>query len=270
MPELPEVETIAQQLNARLAGRVIRMVHLWRSGRETPVGDKFVQLMVGRRVERVFRRAKLLIFAFEDGGALTAHLKMTGRFTFVSLDYERQKHDRIHFVFDEDVQVVWADVRQFGFIKCVSFDELRVVLSAYGPEPLESSAEDLAERLRVPLTRTIKAALLSQSVLAGVGNIYADEACHRAGIRPTRRLKTLSLADRLRLAEEIQSVLNDSIAQKGTSASDYVDADGVRGGFLAFLRVYGRGGEPCSTCQTPIKKIVLAQRGTHYCPTCQK
>jgi formamidopyrimidine-DNA glycosylase len=115
----------------------------------------------------------------------------------------------------------------------------------------------------------VKALLLDQTVIAGIGNIYADEALYRAGIRPTRRVRRLSGDDRFRLAREIQAVLRESLAQQGTSANDYVDTKGERGGFLALLRVYGRGGEPCLVCGLPIHKTVVAQRGTHYCKRCQ-
>lgn len=270
MPELPEVETIARQLNARIAGRRLVAVELWRTGRESPVGTKFVQALLGRRIERVFRRAKLLVFSFDDSRAMVGHLKMTGRFAFVPPDYVQGKHDRALFVFDDGCRVVWADVRQFGYLHVISSDEVARTLSTYGLEPLEHPVEMLAEALRLPGTRTIKAALLHQGALAGVGNIYADEACHRAGIRPTRRLRTLTRNDRLRLITHLKDVLNESIVQKGTSANDYVDADGARGGFLSLLRVYGREGEPCRSCGHVIKKIAHVQRGTHYCPTCQK
>jgi len=155
-------------------------------------------------------------------------------------------------------------------VKIVTAKELEEILSGYGPEPLEHSAEILAERLSNPKTRVVKAALLNQEVIAGIGNIYADEALHRAGIRPTRRLGKITAEERLRLAKEIQNVLSESVAQQGTSANDYVDTRGAKGGFLELLRVYGREGKPCKNCKKPIVKIVLNQRGTHYCAECQK
>jgi formamidopyrimidine-DNA glycosylase len=167
------------------------------------------------------------------------------------------------------MRLVWSDIRQFGFMRIVSSDELSEILSAYGPEPLDATAEELADRLVAPKTRMVKAALLNQEVIAGIGNIYADEALHRAGIRPTRRLGRVTSDERIQLVQEIKNVLSESVAQQGTSANDYVDTRGEKGGFLALLRVYGREGEACRNCQTPIKKIVLGQRGTHYCPECQ-
>ncbi len=269
MPELPEVETIRRQLDRRLRGKTIARIELLRTGRETPRGRRFVAALEGRIIKRVERRAKLLIWRFAGGGALAAHLKMTGRLVFVGGDYEPGKHDRAIFYFRGTQRLIWSDVRQFGFLRIVKDAELDRLLSAYGPEPLETSVGELASRLERPKTRTVKAALLDQAAIAGVGNIYADEALHRAGIRPTRRLGRLTQADRLRLAREIQNVLRESIAMRGTSASDYVDAKGERGGFLRLLRVYGREGLACRKCNTRVKRVVLGQRGTHYCPGCQ-
>jgi formamidopyrimidine-DNA glycosylase len=232
----------------------------------------FIDSIVGRRVTSIERRAKLLVWRFDDETVLTAHLKMTGRFVFIKEGYERQKHDRIRFVFERSgkrFSLVWADVRQFGFLKLVEPQELKEMLDGYGPEPMGVSCEALAERLARRSTRSIKALLLDQTVIAGIGNIYADEACHRAGIRPMRHASRLKREECLRLAREIQNILRESIAQQGTSANDYVDTRGEKGGFLALLRVYGRGGEPCRACAQPIKKIVHGQRGTHFCLRCQ-
>jgi formamidopyrimidine-DNA glycosylase len=161
-------------------------------------------------------------------------------------------------------------VRQFGFVNVVSADELEAILNKYGPEPLETSAADLAHRIEKPKTRTIKAALLNQEVIAGVGNIYADEACHRAGIRPMRRLGRMNAEDRLRLMTHLKELLDEAVKQRGTSANDYVDTEGKKGGFLSLLRVYGRAGEKCLSCGGVIKRIVVTQRGTHYCEGCQE
>lgn len=270
MPELPEVETVRRQLHARLAGRVFRDVSIWKAGREFPPGDAVAGALRGRRIVSVDRRAKLLLWRLDDGHALSAHLKMTGRFTFVEGGAIEGKHDRVAFDFDDGTRVVWADIRKFGFLRLLDAAETEATLAAYGPEPLEADAETLAARFASPAKRAIKAALLDQAVLAGVGNIYADEALHRAGIRPTRPVRRLSAAERLRLAEAVRSILAESLAQRGTSANDYVDTDGERGGFLDLLRVYGREGEPCRSCGGPIKRIVLGQRGTHFCPVCQR
>lgn len=271
MPELPEVETVRRQLDAKIHGRKITGVRILRSGREAPLGNRFTRALRGSRIKHVARRAKLLVFELTDGRAMISHLKMTGRFVFVSPTFTPDKHDRIIFQFQGLRDwLVWGDIRQFGFVRVVSAAALQKILAAYGPEPLETPAAVLADRLRTPKGRSLKAALLNQQVIAGVGNIYADEACHRAHLRPTRRLGTLAASDRLCVVQAVQHVLTESLAQQGTSANDYVDTQGERGGFLELLRVYGREGRPCKNCRQPVKKIVLAQRGTHYCPACQR
>ncbi len=272
MPELPEVETVRRQLHDRIAGKTIREVLVFQTGRETPVGSKFIQAIVGRKLKGVERRAKVLIFRFKDGGAILGHLKMTGKFLF-SPNGRRPtlaKHDRILFVFDSKTYLIWSDVRKFGYLKVASAEDARDALAHYGPEPLEAKPVELAERLKRKSTRLIKAALLDQTVIAGIGNIYADEALFRAGIKPTRRMDKLTDGERLELAKHIKKVLAESLAQNGTSAVDYLDTSGSKGSFQNFLRVYGRGGQPCRVCDQPIKKIVAAQRGTHYCANCQK
>jgi len=275
MPELPEVETIAKQLNTRLRGRKIKSVTLLQSGRETPRGKKFTSALIGKTVKSISRRAKLLIWKFADGSSLLAHLKMTGRFVFVKKDYKPQKHDRAVFEFDKrgarsKEHLVWSDVRKFGFMKLFAHSyELDQVVDKYGPEPLKTSVKELAERLIRPKTRKIKVALMDQGTVAGIGNIYADEVLYRAHLRPLRRLASLTQADRLELARNIQTVLRQAIKKRGTSDNDYVDARGKKGEFQNFLRVYGRAGEKCRTCGTRIKRVAIGGRSAHYCPKCQ-
>ena len=158
----------------------------------------------------------------------------------------------------------------FGYLKAVTAAQSIEQLAHYGPEPLEATVDELAERLDRPSSRTIKAALLDQTVIAGIGNIYADESLFQAGIRPTRKVNRVTDNERLRLAKAVKKILALSVAQKGTSANDYVDTSGSKGSFQNLLKVYGRGDEPCVTCKKPLKKTVVAQRGTHYCVNCQK
>lgn len=274
MPELPEVETVRRQLDERLRGAQIISVQIFISGREFPSGKKFAEELVGKQILRIERRAKLLLWDFSDGSAMSAHLKMTGRFVFVEENAKPGKHDRILFHARHPKNgmqyVMWSDIRKFGFVKLLTAREREEIVSAYGPEPLITPVESLAECLKLPKTRKIKAALLNQGVIAGIGNIYADEALYRAGILPTRVLGTISAAERLLLAKQVKDVLTESVAQQGTNANDYVDTRGEKGGFLEFLRVYGREGEACRKCAEPISKIVLNQRGTHFCRKCQK
>jgi formamidopyrimidine-DNA glycosylase len=269
MPELPEVETVRRGLAARLQGRRIKDVVLLKSGRETPRGQKFVRLLAGKKIEAVERRAKLIVWRLEGGNYLLIHLKMTGRLVFVPPGYKTKKHDAAIFIIGKS-RLVWSDVRKFGYLRHVGRREFEKIISAYGPEPLETSARELASRLSSPKTRKVKAALLDQTKIAGIGNIYADESLFRARIRPTRRLGSLTVKDRLRLAQEIQKVLREAVRHGGSSVNDYVDATGKEGRFARRLAVYGRAGEKCPVCSTTIKRTVLAGRGTHYCPKCQR
>lgn len=269
MPELPEVETIKRQLDAKLKGETVRRITLLKAGRENPHGKLFVKAVEGKTIAKMDRRAKLIVWRFDDGTGLTTHLRMTGKLMFVDGDYEPNKHDRMLFEIGP-YRLAWADVRQFGHMNYLDGSELQKALDKYGPEPLEMEPEDIAELLKGPKTRNIKAALLDQMKLAGIGNIYADETLFRAKLKPTHKLGALTAKHRLDIAKRIQEILKESIEAKGTSSQDYRDSNGEKGGFAAFLNVYKRKGEPCRVCGTPIVRTVIAQRGTHYCPKCQK
>ncbi|MCC7357675.1 bifunctional DNA-formamidopyrimidine glycosylase/DNA-(apurinic or apyrimidinic site) lyase [Candidatus Uhrbacteria bacterium] len=274
MPELPEVETVRRQLDERLRDSSIVSVHIFQMGREFPSGKKLIDALVGKRILHISRRAKLLLWDFTDGMTMSAHLKMTGRFVFVDEHVKNGKHDRILFELQHPLYgrqfVMWSDVRKFGYISVLSKKEREEIVSSYGPEPLTTSVEKLADCFVLPKTRKIKSAILDQKTIAGVGNIYADEALFRAGILPMRTLGDISASERLSLAKNIIEILEESLLQQGTSSHDYVDTQGKKGGFLDFLRVYGREGEACRTCAEPISKIILNQRGTHFCRRCQK
>lgn len=268
MPELPEVETIKRQLDAKLKGQTIRSVQILQTGRETPHGEAFAKAVTGKKIKMMDRRAKLLVWRFTDGSGVTTHFKLTGTLILVDKKYQPTKHDRMIFQVGPQ-RLVWADIRKFGTMNYLSKADLEKTLSKFGPEPLDLKPQQLADLLKKPKTRNVKAALFDQTMLAGVGNIYADEALFRAKIKPTRRLGSLTADDRLRLAKAIQDVLKEAIKLKGTSAQDYYDAYGQEGGFEKKLNVYQRKGQPCKVCGTPIVRTVVAQRGTHYCPKCQ-
>ncbi len=276
MPELPEVETVRRQLAPLLEGALLEEIVIWESDKETPKGDQFSKSLRGRQVKTIDRRGKLLLWRLDDGSALLVHLKMTGkllkRATLPTAE-ERHKHDRLAFIIARGTQrsvLVWNDVRRFGYLKHVTDPaEIERITAEYGREPLASTAEELAEALPRHSSRSIKAVLLDQSSIAGVGNIYADEACFMSGLHPARALKTLSSSERLQLATMVKTVLEHSVAVQGTSAHTYVDVNGEKGSFLGKLQVYGRTGQPCARCQQPITKRVLAGRGTHVCLACQ-
>lgn len=267
MPELPEVETVVRQLDRKLSGKKIKDVIFYFDGRLKEPADSLKGKLIGNNLKSVKRRAKLILMEFEDG-FLISHLKMTGKWLFDRGDFA-DRHIHAEIVLESGESVFWSDVRKFGYLEWVDACDLDDRLSGYGPEPLESSAEDLLFVLDAPKTRSIKKALLDQSVIAGVGNIYADEACFLAGVRPTRKLGIISKKKKIRILEELQGILRESIKRKGTTAHNYTDTEGQRGSFVELLKVYGREGKDCVTCGAVVKKIRHAGRGTHYCPRCQ-
>jgi formamidopyrimidine-DNA glycosylase len=259
LPELPEVETVVRSLAARLKGR--RIVSASFNSRHVTPGNRkrLAAMLAGRTIRSVARRGKFIVMTL-DQGALVVHLGMTGK---LLLDAVETPYTHGIFTLDEGV-LLYDDPRQFGRIEG---DTKRV--ARLGPEPLEISLEDFSRRLRARKTR-MKPLLLNQAFLAGLGNIYVDEALFQAGIHPLAIASRLSAPRAARLHQAIREILTLAIEHRGSSISDYVDADGERGNFQILHRAYGREGEPCVTCGTPIKKIVSGGRGTHFCPKCQK
>ena len=261
MPELPEVETVVRSVAAHLAGR--RIVSTSFTSRFVTPGNrsKLTQRLAGRRIESVTRRGKFILIALDEG-TLTVHLGMTGK---LLLSGEAGEHTHGVFHLDDGL-LLYHDPRQFGRIEWSPGPPPRV--ARLGPEPLEIGFEEFRARLKRK-TR-MKALLLNQAFLAGLGNIYADESLFAAGIHPLGVADRLSTARAKKLYDAIRGILTHAIQLGGSSISDYVNARGERGWFQMEHRVYGREGEPCANCGRPIRKILVAQRGTHYCPRCQK
>ncbi len=259
MPELPEVETVVRTLAPHLLGR--RIVSASFTSRFVTPGNRrrLAERIAGRRIESVRRRGKFIVIEL-DAGTLAVHLGMTGK---LLLDRAAGEHTRGVFTLDSGV-LLYDDPRQFGRIEWCPARVERL-----GPEPLEIGFEEFRARLGRHKAR-LKPLLLNQTFLAGIGNIYADETLFGAGIHPLAIASRLSAPRAARLYQAMRDVITLAIEHRGSSISDYVDADGNRGGFQLLHRVYGREGEPCVVCGTPIRKIVLAQRGTHYCPRCQR
>jgi formamidopyrimidine-DNA glycosylase len=292
VPELPEVETIARGVHDRLRGD--RIVEAWFSSYPQPFKTPPVQQsreLAGRVILAVHRTGKHIVFelsspapkrtAKRSAGTLASrpdaiqpdaqwivHLGMTGRLLVTTSDgpLAPHTHARLHLASGRELRFV--DPRRFGRL------EFRSLAAGAGFAPPGSEPLEVSERQFAALFRSrrlpVKAALLNQSLLAGVGNIYADESLFRAGIRPRRRTHRIAIAeyDRLRLA--LREVLRQAIRLGGSSVSDYVDADGMRGFFQLEHCVYQRTGEPCRRCGTPIRRILVGGRGTHYCPKCQR
>lgn len=269
MPELPEVETIANGLNKHVAGDVIESV--WVGSKREPLKSpaaEIVRTLEGSRIERVQRVGKHIVFSLAGKRSKVSefivHLGMTGRMLVARPDAEMPIHTHLTAKLESGRELRFVDPRRFGRLEVRDSK-----FAGPGTEPTNISAEAFAElfhRSKAP----IKAALLNQKFLHGVGNIYADESLIRAGIRPRRRANTLTRSELDKLRAALQRVLQEAIRAGGSSVSDYVDADGEKGFFQFRHRAYGREGEPCLKCKTPIKKIVVGGRGTHYCPRCQK
>jgi formamidopyrimidine-DNA glycosylase len=262
VPELPEVETVVRSLAPHLPGRAI-IAARFTSKFVTPGNRaKLSKQLAGRTILSVRRRGKFILMQL-DRGTLVVHLGMTGK---LLLDGAVAVHTYGEFTLSEGV-LLYEDPRQFGRIEFHADNNTRA--SQLGPEPLEVRFEEFHARMENRKT-SIKALLLNQKFLAGVGNIYADEALFLAGIHPLTIASRISAARAGRLHHAIRNVLTLAIEHRGSSISDYVDADGNRGDFQLLHRAYGREGEPCVYCGAPVKKIVVAQRGTHFCPQCQK
>jgi formamidopyrimidine-DNA glycosylase len=270
VPELPEVETIARGLAAAIVGRRIERVEvrLAKIAQATP-GLRFEQALAGERVEAVSRRGKYAVIELSSGRRLVTSLRMTGQ-----LVVQREgdpEYPRAHIVLylSEGVRLVFSDVRTFGRMRLVEPGEAWD--HELGIEPLSPGfTQEAFMGMLAGRTTPIKALLLDQRRVAGIGNIYACEALWEARIRPSRPAKALTKPAIRRLYHAIVDVLRRAIEMRGTSVDDYVDADGLRGGFQNALSVYGRLGEPCERCGSPIVRTVLAQRGTWWCRSCQR
>lgn len=265
MPELPEVETVVRGLRGPLVGRTFTGVTVrWPNSVKTPIPE-LRQRLPGQRIEAITRRGKYLQFHLSGGDFLFLHLKMSGDLLVLPATEPDDPHVRTIFALDNGHQLRFKDTRKFGRVYLVS-DPAQVV-GKLGPEPLldDFTAADF-RALFDRRSGRLKPLLLNQEFIAGIGNIYADESCHAAGLDPRRQVDTLSDNDLTRLYHAIRAALNAGIMHKGAS----LDAVYRGGEFQHHFRVYGRTGEPCLTCGAEIQRIVLGGRGTHFCSTCQR
>jgi formamidopyrimidine-DNA glycosylase len=286
MPELPEVETVANGVDARIRGE--RIEEVWFSSKREPMKTPpaaMAKALTGRTIERVHRVGKHIVFDFRpDAGRdpiqWIVHLGMTGRLLVAEPDIQRPLHTHGVLVLRSGRELRFIDARRFGRMGIHSIQKSERTaddsgltepggFTGPGKEPLRISKADFRQLFHGHRT-SIKAALLNQSLLHGVGNIYADESLFRAGIRPRRMASRLTAQELDRLHGTVQKVLREAIRLGGSSVSDYVDAAGERGFFQLRHNVYMRTGEPCLVCKTPIRRIVIGGRGTHYCPVCQR
>lgn len=273
MPELPEVESIKITLAKNTIGKeVLDVKILWAPVAATASGEDFIVLIKNQVIEQIDRRGKYLLIHLSNGLTMIMHFRMTGRLVYYSETHPLDKHTHIVFYLSEG-ELHYSDIRKFGRIQLIPTQNVSKISSLVklGPEPLSESFafDELGQRLAKKKSN-IKAALLDQAVIAGMGNIYADEALFRAGILPGRSTKSLKVSEIILLYNSIYEILTEGINAGGTSFRDYRDADGNRGLFQESLMVYGRGGQECKVCGETLMREKIAGRTTVYCPNCQK
>lgn len=288
MPELPEVETVRRGLADLLVGRSVQSVKVYdspKSYQAAPADE--AAFLRGHAVQAVRRRAKVLMIDLTSNYTLVIHLKMTGQLVFRGEQRFGAGHPndsligelpdastRVSLHFTDESALFFNDQRKFGWIKLMPTPEVMALpfMQNVGPEPLtdDFTPQQFIERFRRRANTTIKAALLDQTVVAGVGNIYADESLWGANIDPRRRVKDVSEAEFTALYHELRAVMNLAIEKGGSTDKNYVSAEGKRGSYLDFARVFRQEGQPCQRCGTVIEKIKHAGRGTHICPHCQR
>ena len=269
MPELPEVETIARGLQELLIGRQFIGVRVgWENLVARPTVEEFKRGLVGQRILGVKRRGKYLVFTLSSGGSLIVHLRMTGRLLIKNADDELDKHDHLIFELDDARELRFNEVRKLGRVYLVDNED--EVVGDLGPEPLDDdfTSADFAALLS-GRRGMIKPLLLKQQFMAGVGNIYADEALFAARIHPERRADTLTAEETEGLYHALRQVLRQGIENRGTTLTAYRDAEGREGENQDYLQVFRRTGQPCPRCGTPIERTVVGGRGTYFCPKCQ-
>lgn len=286
MPELPEVETVRRGLSELIIGRtIVGETHDTEKGFPNAAAD-VAEFLIGASILAVRRRAKVLMIDLSTDYSLVIHLKMTGQLVFVgktrfgaghpsdSLVGELpDKSTRVTLEFKDGTKLFFNDQRKFGWMKLLPTIEIPEIdfMKKVGPEPLEAdfTAEQFRERFARRTKTNIKAALLDQSIVAGIGNIYADEALWGAKVHPRRLVSSITPDEFEKLYNEVRAVMNLAIEKGGSSNHTYVNAEGKKGSYMDFARAFRRDGQPCPRCRTTIEKIKVAGRGTHICPYCQ-
>jgi formamidopyrimidine-DNA glycosylase len=271
MPELPEVETVARDLRPLLTGRTIVGVSVRRKALRFKWERAWTPLVIGRRIETVRRRGKWLMFDLHDGSLLVGHLGMTGQMRVLPKNEAEEAHTHLVFALDNGFEWRYRDVRRFGGLRrCADAADLeRIIGGRLGPEPWHLDPKQWRSEL-AGSKRCLKAILLDQTVVAGVGNIYADECLFLARLWPKQRGSATSHAQAERLRLAMIEVLERAIASRGSTIRDYIGGSGLSGQYQDALKVYGRTNQPCPNCQRLVQCMRLAGRSSHYCPGCQK
>ncbi len=275
MPELPEVETIVRGLRSKIIGLEVESLEFLSPHlkKKHPGRKNVINYFRGEKVKGIRRRGKMIIVEFSCRLKWLIHLKMTGQLYFVpkSQPLDKHVHARVNFK-GRDEELRFRDVRKFGFWFCLDESELEKRISeSLGPEPLELNYKDFCRLMQKYPSRRLKSFLLDQKIIAGIGNIYSDEALFLAGLRPDRRIDSLTPTETKKLHRAIIRVLREAIAMKGSSVSDYVDSVGEKGHFQEKHNVYGKEGKKCRRCKTGlIRREKIAGRSSCFCPVCQK
>lgn len=280
MPELPEVETLRQSLIPRVVNKTVAKVEIYNPVViESQNPEEFTALK-GALITEIKRRGKYLLFHITPQGkdsqplVMTAHMRMTGKLLYDEETQPVRKHEHLKFIFSDNSQLAFEDVRRFGRLWLVEADRINTVsgLNSLALEPLDKAftAEYLAGNFKHKQKSTIKGTLLDQHVVAGLGNIYVDEVLFAAKIHPQRKVSSISPEETADLVCHMKKILATAIQNRGTTFRDYVDANNEKGDMQNFLKVFQRQGEPCPRCQTPIEKIKVVGRSSFYCPNCQK
>jgi formamidopyrimidine-DNA glycosylase len=265
MPELPEVQMVVDTLGPLILGRNIQRVVLHRTDILLPAGFDLVGALSDKSITSIHRRGKRIVLQLGDGNRFYIHLGMTGRLSMETTDAPRLPHTHLVIGFDEN-EMRFRDPRRFGGVWWLGKESSEKNM---GPEPLTMRVTQLARQLS-RTTRAIKNALLDQSVVAGLGNIYVDESLFKAGIHPLTPANKLTIQQIANLNRAIKAVLRKALHHRGSTLRDYFDANGNPGGFQKLHAVYDRAKLPCRTCKTPIDRIVMGGRSTHFCPKCQR
>jgi formamidopyrimidine-DNA glycosylase len=266
MPELPEVETIKRELESSVPGKKISrvLVHDPRVIRE-PAPGKFTRGLEGKTINGVLRRAKVLILELSGGNALVMHLKMTGQLIYPG----KGEGSKVSFEFSDGSMLDFNDTRVFAELRLLDDWKKLKFIRELGPEPFEVTAEQFGGMLARRATK-IKVLLMDQTVISGIGNLYAAEILFAARIDPRRPANSLSGAEKEKLFKAMREVLAAAIQHKGSSVDRYVQLSGKPGGYVPYHKVYGREGKPCQGCGGTVRRIALGGRGTYFCPSCQK
>lgn len=271
MPELPEVETIVRSLRPMIVDRVVKKVKVnYPPIIGYPDMETFVQELIGRKIEAIKRRGKYIVVELTGFDLLLTHLRMSGKLVYTAKTTKQEKHTHVVIDFENDHQLRFIEIRKFGRMYLIPETEPEKAggYATLGPEPLEMQESEFIERLSTKTTR-IKPLILDQKFIAGIGNIYVDEALFLSKIHPEQAADTLSHSKKKDLFAAIQKVLKIGIENRGTSKRDYVDGFGETGENQKYLKVYGRAGEKCYLCGSEILRIKVGGRSSHICPNCQ-